>query len=414
MSEQASIPPAIHVAPSAPSLVPAYILATGTFAIGTEGFMIAPLLPRMAEDFSRPLSTVALLVTAFTLTLAITSPILTVITAGINRRALLISAMAAFALANFAAWASQDFFGIFIARLLLAVAAGLYVPNANALAGATVAPEKRGQALAIVSGGMTIAIALGLPLGSLVGQAFGWRATFLGVGILGAFAVVGLVLGLDRHVGSENRVAGLGERVRIARQREVLRPLLITAFWSMGAYAAYPFIAPYLREVVGFSDIGITAVVSLWGASAAAGVVLGGILNDRLGSSRVIVPSLAVLGSSFLILAAAAAYLPKHQALLPILVAVALWGITVWSFFPAQMARLIRAGGPPNAPVVLSLNTSVMYAGFAAGSGIGSLVIAGGTVSELMLVAALMEFIALVLFLAFGSRKLGRIVSGLD
>ncbi|NUB16437.1 MFS transporter, partial [Azospirillum brasilense] len=180
-----AITPAAASGVAAGSLLPPAFLALGTFAIGTEGFMIAPLLPVMAAEFGMGLSSVAMLVVVFTLVLAVSSPIATVLTGRLRRRDTLLLAMALFTAGNLLAAVSPGFWTLMAARVLMAVAAGLYTPNANALAGAIVGPEKRGRALAIVSGGMTLAIALGLPLGALVGHAFGWRATFLAVAVMG-------------------------------------------------------------------------------------------------------------------------------------------------------------------------------------------------------------------------------------
>jgi len=146
-----------------------YWMALGTFAIGTEGFMIAPLLPSLAEDLSVGLVAAGQLVTVFTLSYAFSSPILTALTGGIGRRNLLIVCMAGFAAANVVAAVATSYWMLMAARILLALASGLYVPNANALAGAVVAPEKRGTALSIIAGGTSIAVALGVPISAFIG-----------------------------------------------------------------------------------------------------------------------------------------------------------------------------------------------------------------------------------------------------
>jgi len=191
----------MSAASSSHTMTPIYWMALGTFAIGTEGFMIAPLLPSLAGDLSVSTATAGQLVTIFALTYALSSPVLTALTGSINRRRLLVLSMIGFALANAVAWAAKDYWSLMAARVLLALAAGLYVPSANALAGALVGPERRGAALAIVSGGTTIAVALGVPLGAIVGARFGWRMMFAGVGILALIATVGLMSGLARDVG---------------------------------------------------------------------------------------------------------------------------------------------------------------------------------------------------------------------
>ncbi|WP_295531587.1 MFS transporter [uncultured Pseudacidovorax sp.] len=375
-------------------LVPAGFLALGTFAIGTEGFMIAPLLPVMAQDFGLPITHVALLVVVFTLVLALSSPLSTVATGRLRRKPVLLLAMSLFAVGNVLAALSSSFALLLVARVLMAVAAGLYVPAANGLAGVIVPPEMRGRALAIVSAGQTLAIALGLPLGGLIGHTFGWRATFLLVGGMSTVAIVGILLGIDARAGQGLAVASLRERVAVVRQAPVLRLLGVSLAWAFGAFAAYPYVAEYLAAVLGFGPVAITATVSLWGLCAAAGVMTGGILNDRFGADRVVRGSLALLALAFAVLAVAT-LLPRPLALLPVLAAISLWGFTVWSFFPAQMSRLIGAGGPAQAPVALALDTSTMYFGFSAGSAIGAAVLGAGAVWGIGAVAAAAEVVAL-------------------
>jgi len=379
-----------------PSMLPAWFLALGTFAIGTEGFMIAPLLPTISNDLGMSLSATAMLVVVFTLVLALSSPIATVITGGLRRRDTLLLAMTLFTGGNLIAAFAPGFGTLIVARILMAVAAGLFAPNANALAGMIVPTEKRGRALAIVSGGMTIAIALGLPLGSIIGHAFGWRSTFLMVAAMGAAAIIGILAGVGRDAGAHMTIASLGERIGVICQAPVLKLLSVTLFWSMGAYTAYPYIAPYLSQTLGFADRGIAATVTLWGVFAALGVFTGGALNDRFGSLKVATLSLIALALSFAALAVATT-LPGMGAFLLALLAVAGWGFSVWSFFPAQMARLIVAGGQSHASVALSLNTSTMYLGFSIGSAIGAGIIAIGNVWMIGAAAAVMELVAVAL-----------------
>ena len=397
MLQNAVSTPAPHAASAtAPSgsLSKVYFLALGTFAIGTEGFMIAPLLPTIAHDLHMSLSATAMLVVVFTLVMSLSSPITTVLTARLRRRNTLLVALTLFTAGNFVAAFSTSFATLMIARILMAVASGLYVPGANSLAGVIVPVEKRGRALAIVSGGMTIAIALGLPLGAVVAQAFSWRSTFLRVAVMGLVELAGIAAGIHKDAGSDIPVASLKQRVGVIRQPAILRLLGVTLFWSIGAYTAYPYIAPYLNAVLGFGTGSIGATVSMWGFAAAIGVTTGGNLNDRFGSNRVVLWSLILLAVSFVVLGLATSFNPS-LALVPVLVAVAVWGFSVWSFFPAQMARLIAAGPSSQASVALALNTSTMYLGFSIGSAMGAGAVSAGAVWGIAAIAAVSEGVAI-------------------
>lgn len=389
--------------PGIPSAV--YWLALGAFAIGTEGFMISPLLPSLATDFDVSVQTAGQLVTAFALAYGVSSPILTALTGGLNRRTLLLWAIAAFAVSNLLAACAPGFWGLMGARILLALSAGLFVPGANALAGAVVAPERRGRAIAVVNGGITVAIALGVPLGGLVGHHLGWRMTFVGVAALAFIATAGVVFGVPRDIGLGLPVATLSQRVAVAARPAVLVTLMSTAFWATGAYTVYTYLSPLLNSVAGLSGAAVSGVLFLWGVAAAIGVVSGGALSDRVGPLRVIIPAILLGAAAFVALSTSQATLSPTVAVLPVLGAVAIWGFAHWAFYPAQQARLIDIAGVSVAPIVLSLNASFMYIGFSMGAAVGGATLARAGVGSLGWVAAAFEMVAVGLTCALALNR---------
>ena len=377
-------------------LAPLFWLALGTFAIGTEGFMIAPLLPDLAADLSVGIGTAGQLVTVFALTYAVSSPVLTALTGSIQRRRLLIGAMVAFALANVVALTAPTYWALMGARVLLAIAAGLYVPSANALASVLLEPERRGTALSIVSGGTSIAIALGVPLGAIVGDRFGWRLTFAGVGLLALLATAGLFR-LPQDAARDIQAVTLRQRVGAVRRRNVLPTLFVTMLWGTGGYSVYTYLAVYLAAVTGWTGAAVSGVLFLWGVSAALGLLVGGRSTDRWGFRPVIVLSLCLLALAFGALSLWPGLLSPASARIPVLVLVVVWGISAWSFFPAQQARLIATAGIEFAPMVLSLNASFMFLGFSLGAVVGSVTLAHGAALNLGLVGAAWIVAALLL-----------------
>lgn len=373
---------------SATSKAPLYWLALGTFAVGAEGFMIAGILPTVAKDLGVSVAVAGQLVVAFTAAYAISSPILTALTGALSRRGLLIGAMVAFTLANLLAWQASGYWSLMTARILLAFAAGLYVPNAMALAGALVAPERRGSALALVSAGITIAVALAAPLGTVIADKLSWRMTFAGVALLAALATIGLARGLPRGIGANLPVASLRERLLAARNPDVLRALLTTLLWATGAYTMYTYFALYLNQVTGIHGTHVGYVLFAWGIAAAIGVTAGGKIADRVGFQRVTGPALVFLMAAFLTLVVIAYTLPPNMAILPVFVSVIVWGVAGWAFYPAQQTSLIHIAGIKLAPIVLSLNASFMYLGFSLGASAGALTVADSSASNLGGVAA--------------------------
>jgi predicted MFS family arabinose efflux permease len=390
-------PPQAQSASSFRQFAPLVWLALGTFATGTESFMIAALLPGLAHDLSVTLTAAGQLMTVFGLTYAVSSPLLSALTAGIGRRNLLLASMTAFALANFFASSTNDFWQLLAARVLLAAAAGLYVPSASALAGAVVAPDRRGTALAIVNGGTSIAVALGVPLGAMVGHTFGWRMTFAGVGIMACIAVAGLFFGIPRGIDKGLTAPSIRERLAVARQIPLLIGFLVTTLWATGAYVVYTYFSPLLTAVTGIDGSHIGAAFFLWGVSAVGGLFLGGTLSDRFGARAVMMPALFLLTVAFVGLSATGFYLSGQSALVPVIAAIVVWGLSAWSFFPAQQSRLMQIAGLKVAPIALSLNASFMYLGFSLGAMLGSLTLLHAPLTALGIVGAACEIVALAI-----------------
>lgn len=386
------------------SLVPLYWLALGTFAVGTESFMLAGLLPAIATDLATTVVAAGQLVTVFALAYAFSSPILTALTGRFSRRRLMIFTMLGFALANLIAFAAPNYWVLMFARVLLAFTAGLFVPGANALAGVIAGPEKRGTALAIVNGGITIAVAFGVPLGSIVGETLGWRMTFAGVAGLSALASLGLMVGLPAAIGQGLPVASLGERLATARRPAILLSLLVTTLWATGAYTVYTYLALFIADTTSLPATEVGYVFFAWGIAAGIGVIVGGKLVDRLGARRVIPHCLIAMIASFVILSLSVDTFSPGQALIPVILGVLVWGVAHWSFYPAQQAGLIGIAGLKGTPIALSLNASFMYLGFSLGAALGSLTLSVASVTALGWVAAACEASALILHLLIRQR----------
>jgi predicted MFS family arabinose efflux permease len=361
--------------------------------------MIAALLPGLARDLSVTLTAAGQLMTVFGLTYAVSSPVLSALTAGIGRRNLLLASMTAFALANFFASTATGFWQLLAARVLLAAAAGLYVPSASALAGAVVTPDRRGTALAIVNGGTSIAVALGVPLGAMIGHTLGWRMTFVGVGIMASIAVAGLLLGISRGIDKGLTAPSIRERLNVVRQVPLLIGFLLTTLWATGAYVVYTYFSPFLTAVTGIDGSHVGIAFFLWGVSAVGGLFLGGPLSDRFGSRAVMIPALSLLTLAFVGLSVTGLYLSGTSALVSVVIAIVIWGLTAWSFFPAQQSRLMQVAGLKIAPIALSLNASFMYLGFSLGAMLGSMTLLHAPLTALGLVGAVCEVAALLIVL---------------
>lgn len=344
-------------------------LSLGAFAIGTEGFMIAGLLTRIAADLQVSVALAGQVVTFFALAYAFGAPLMAVATGGLERKRLLLSALAAFALANLFAALAVNFTMLAIARVLLALAAGTFMPAASGYAATLVAPERRGRAIALVYSGLTIAIVAGVPLGTMVGALAGWRFTFIGVAGLAALALIGIALFIAPHPGAPT--ASMAERFAIARSPGVPRVLALTFFTMMGGFTLYTYLTPYLQEVAHFGSEGVAAMLFLFGVGSAIGNLSGGYAADRWNARRFLLLALLALASILALFALMAEAAPVSLAARLAGPATLLWGLVGWSIGAAQQTRLVRLQ-PGHAPIVLSLNSSALYLGASGGAVLGS------------------------------------------
>ncbi|WP_158813056.1 MFS transporter [Methylocapsa sp. S129] len=371
-------------------------LVLGTFAIGTETFMITGVLPTIAADLQVSPAAAGGLVTIFALTYAVGSPLVAIASAGMERKRLLTLAMGAFALANLAAAFAPNFGWLLAARVLLALTAGAFVPAATAFATAMHEPSRRGRAVAFVYAGMTSAMVIGVPGGTLVAAAANWRATFLGVALLALLALAGVVAILPRLKGMGT--VSLQARLAAARRPDVLRLLTLTTLTLCGAFAANTYLGVLLQATFGVTTNQLAGLLMLLGMVSFAGNLIGGYGADRWNRERFIAAILAVLIVAFVLLSVGA-QLGGAAGGAIVLAGLTIWGLFGWAFPAAQQARLISLD-PALAQVTLSLNASALYIGAAAGSTLGGLAIRQWSIGALGWAAALCEGAALTFLVA--------------
>ena len=169
-------------------------LTLSAFAIGTTEFVIVGLIPTIASDLQVSLPSAGLLVSLYALGVAVGAPVLTALTGRVPRKALLLGLMALFTLGNLAAWQAPGYGTLVLARVLTGLAHGVFFSIGSIIATSVVPKDKAASAIAIMFTGLTVALVTGVPLGTFIGQHFGWRETFLAVSALGVLAFVGSLL----------------------------------------------------------------------------------------------------------------------------------------------------------------------------------------------------------------------------
>jgi predicted MFS family arabinose efflux permease len=376
------------------------VLALGTFAIGTDGFVIAGVLPGIAHDTATSLADAGLLVTAFAIVYALAAPLLTAAVARVDRRAVLVAGMAVLAVANGVAAVAHGYTALMAARVIAALGAAAYSPVAMATGVQLSEPRARARAIAVVLGGLTVSLVVGVPLGTLLGALGSWRWTFAFVAVVAALSAGGVALLLPAVPAAP--VSSLRTRLALLRRVPVVGNLAATFLAITGAFVLYTFITPLLTEATGWQGASISMLLLVYGGAAFAGNVLGGRAADHWGARRTVVLALCSLVVS-MTAAGWAAALGSSAGRVVIVVALVAWPLAGWALTPAQSHRLITLA-PAAGPEVLSLNTSAVYLGIAAGAAVGAAVLHRVDAAWLGPCAALLQLLALavVIFLRAG------------
>lgn len=233
-------------------------LTISAFAIGTTEFVIVGLIPTIAADLGVSLPSAGLLVSLYALGVAVGAPVLTALTGKLPRKTLLLSLMALFTVGNLLAWRSPGYETLIAARVLTGLAHGVFFSIGSTIATGLVPREKAASAIATLFSGLTVALVTGVPLGTFIGQHFGWRATFLAVAALGVVALVGSLLFVPRQL-AHGQPASLLQQLAVLKQPRLLLVYAMTAVGYGGTFVAFTYLAPMLQQVTGFqaSAVGV-------------------------------------------------------------------------------------------------------------------------------------------------------------
>jgi DHA1 family inner membrane transport protein len=349
-----------------PLMPPALIvLALSSFAIGTTEFVIMGLLPELADDLGVSIPTAGWLVSAYALGVAIGAPFMAMATFRLPRKVALVALMSVFIIGNLLCALAPGYGLLMVARVVTALCHGAFFGIGSVVAASLVAPERKASAIALMFTGLTLANVLGVPLGTLLGQIAGWRATFWAVTLIGMIACAGLILVLPAQ--SNQTKIDLMRELRALGERTVWLALAATVLFAASMFTLFTYIAPLLRDVTHLSPNGVSWTLLLVGS----GLTLGNIMGGRLADRQLIV----TLASSFLAIALfCTLFRWTSSALVPAEITLFLWAAATFASVPALQINVVNAGG--NAPnLVSTLNISAFNLGNASGAWVGGAVI---------------------------------------
>lgn len=367
------------------------LLATGTFTLGLDGFMLSGLLPQIAADLAVNVAQAGQLTTAFSLSYAVSSPVIAAVTGRWDRRVVLVGGMAVFLIGMVLQAAGSSFEVVMAGRILAGAGAAGFQSTAYAVAGILSTDERRPRALAVVATGTSVSIVLGVPFGVLAGQAWGWRASMW---LVAGFALATALL-LPMLPAAYAPWASLRSRLGALGDRAVLAIVGGTVVLVMPGFLVMSYLPTLLGHTDGNGPQVVIALLAL-GIGQVTGNQLVGRAVDRFGALRTVTYGAAGLIVVFAGLGLAAGLGHLYAISVGLLAAV---GALIACLVAPQQSRYFLTT-PKLATVALGLNGSAIYLGAALGAATGGLVLAGASAAWLPVTAALLAGLALTLTIA--------------
>jgi DHA1 family inner membrane transport protein len=374
-------------------------LAIGGFGIGLTEFIIAGLLPQVATDFAVSIPTAGLLISGYALAVALGALLLTAAVTRLPRKTVLLGLMVLFIIGNLISAIAPTFGIMMVGRVVAALCHGAFFGIGSVVAADLVAPEKKAGAISIMFAGLTTANVLGVPLGTLLGQHFGWRATFwaiTAIGVIAFFGIVALVPSTTSGTGS----AQLRGELRAFRRPQVLASLAVTVLGFGGMFGTFTYITPMMTDVAGFASSSVTWLLIVFGIGLFLGNLAGGKAADRA-----LTPTLVILLIALAVVLAALTF--TAHAKIPAIITLLLMGAFGFATVPGLQMRVLHFAS--DAPTMASsANIAAFNVGNAIGAYLGGRTIAAGFgytspawVGALLTVAAL----AVLLGATFAARR---------
>lgn len=339
------------------------VLASGMFAVGTDSFVVAGILPQVADTLGVSIPLAGQMVTLYALSYALLSPTVAALLAHWPRKRLLLAGLGVFVLGNAMTALAPSIGWVLASRVIAGLGAAMYSPTAIATAASLVPPERRASALAVVIAGLSSATALGAPLGTLIAGLGDWRATMWFVSIVGSIAGLGVWALLPAIPALPS--ATLRQRLAPLKDARIALVLLTTLVAYAGAFSVYTYIGVIFDRVTGGSPSVLAGLLLTWGIAATVGNLVAGRLTDRLGSRNIIFGALLVATVNFALTPWASAQL--WSAVLAIVV----WGLSGWGLLVPQQHRLIGLA-PAAAPLLIGLNSAALYVGVSSAGVLGA------------------------------------------
>lgn len=376
-----------------------YVFTISAFALGLAEFVPIGLTDVMAQGLCVGVEQTGAAVTTYALGATFAAPVLSALTASWSRKNVMLTTAVVFTAGSLAAAFAATLPQLLLARFIAGLGHGLFLAAASSTAARLAGPGKAGRAVAVVFGGFTLAMAIGVPLSTWLGGVVSWRPVLGAIAAFGAFGFLGLLFGMKdpvRSVPGEHSDSAM-QNIGMLFNRKLLAGALVTVLAYAGSFTAYTFIAPILTQVTGVTGATVSLFMLVYGITAAVGNILGGKLTDSMGVNRaniLIISGIVVVVLDMWLLSSS----PVSMGIL-----VALLGMVTFAAVPALQARLIGVAeqhAPHAHGVAAGLNIAGFNSGIALGSVLGSVTISHAGIVYTGISGAIVSLLGLLLLLA--------------
>ncbi|WP_373894930.1 MFS transporter [Virgibacillus sp. CBA3643] len=364
-----------------------YLLTIVSFVVGMVELIIGGILDLVATDLDVSIGQAGLLITIFSLIFAIAAPILLIVTAKIERKRLTLISLVVFLLGNIVSAVSPSYSVLFTGRIITALSGSLLIILCLTMAANIVKPEYRGRAIGIVTMGVSGSLVLGVPIGLMLGNIFGWRTPFVFIAVLTLFSMTGVYFLMEKVAPKPS--IPLRNQLATLKNRKIFFAHLTTFLFLAGHATLYTYLTPFAKTTMGLEGTWISIIYLIFGIAAVSGGAIGGTLSDQIGSKRMILTAMVLFGIAIFSITYTTFALPLF------IVSLILWGMGNWAITPAMQSYLIETS-PETSDIQQSLSNSALHFGIAFGSFVGGIVVEQASVEATPGIGGLFVIIALV------------------